>query len=196
MRSFSREAWSHPLCAKPGERSGTHLPARPRRGGRVALSGWPQGGLDLQAVMVRRTGHLEHSAWRACERAWMEQPPIEHWGVAAELRPLKGGHRNLAFRTVGLRQDLVFKFTRRSGDAMDWLLNVHDLARRAGRFRRCAIRSGSCRRTHHPSEPPSRGCRRTPDALPQIMRKLDVERKGCLHHQHHWQSSVLPVTTA
>ena len=61
-----------------------------------------------------------------------EIPPIKHWDVSADLLPLGGGHRNIAYRTVGLPQDLVFKSTRRQPDAMEWLLPVQDLARKAG----------------------------------------------------------------
>lgn len=57
---------------------------------------------------------------------------MERWGVEAQLQPLVGGHRNLAFRTLGLRQDLVFKTTLRSTDAIAWLPRVHDLARQSG----------------------------------------------------------------
>ncbi len=62
----------------------------------------------------------------------MDRPRTEYWGVAAELRPLTGGHRNAAFRTLGLRRDVVFKSTRRSPAAIAWLLSVHDRARDAG----------------------------------------------------------------
>lgn len=62
----------------------------------------------------------------------MEKPPIHCWGVAADLLPLEGGHRNIAFRTLGLRHDFVFKSSRRSPDAVEWLLRVHSLARRSG----------------------------------------------------------------
>lgn len=44
------------------------------------------------------------------------------------LVPLSGGHRNRAFRTVGLRNELVFKSTRRPKDAIEWLVPVHELA--------------------------------------------------------------------
>ncbi|MGL4280506.1 MAG: phosphotransferase [Albidovulum sp.] len=52
--------------------------------------------------------------------------------MTTDLRPLPGGHRNAAFRTVGLSQELVFKSTRRAPAAVHWLLQVQDLARRSG----------------------------------------------------------------
>lgn len=60
------------------------------------------------------------------------QPPIERWGVVADLRPLAGGHRNQAFRTVGLARELVFKSTRRSSAAILWLVKVQQIARQSG----------------------------------------------------------------
>ncbi len=60
------------------------------------------------------------------------RPPIERWGVAAPVQPLAGGHRNLVFRTLGLPRDLVFKSTRRSAEALHWLLPVQEHARAAG----------------------------------------------------------------
>ncbi len=59
-------------------------------------------------------------------------PPIYLWQVTAPLQPLHGGHRNMAFRTVGLAQNLVFKTTRRSESAMRWLEAVHNHAAQAG----------------------------------------------------------------
>ncbi len=59
-------------------------------------------------------------------------PPIHLWGVTAKLHPLPGGHRNTAFRTVGLRRDLVFKSTRRAPEALGWLGQVQALARQTG----------------------------------------------------------------
>jgi Ser/Thr protein kinase RdoA (MazF antagonist) len=61
-----------------------------------------------------------------------ERPPAGLWGVKAELVPLVGGHRNRAFRTLGLAPDLVFKTTRRARDAIEWLLPVLDFAERSG----------------------------------------------------------------
>lgn len=65
---------------------------------------------------------------------WMARPPIERWGITADLVPLAGGHRNLAFRTVGLGmgQELVFKSTRRTEAAVRWLSGVQDIARTCG----------------------------------------------------------------
>lgn len=59
-------------------------------------------------------------------------PPIGRWGIDADLTPLSGGFRNLVFRTVGLGPGLVFKSCRRSTEAVEWLLPVHDAARRSG----------------------------------------------------------------
>lgn len=62
----------------------------------------------------------------------MELPPIDRWGIDSGLHPLVGGHRNRAFRTLAKGQDFVFKSTRRSPEAIAWLLTVHDLARQSG----------------------------------------------------------------
>lgn len=62
----------------------------------------------------------------------MKTPPLEAWGLCSDLQPLNGGCRNDVFRTVGLTEDVVFKSTRRSTDAIQWLLPVQDLARRSG----------------------------------------------------------------
>lgn len=62
----------------------------------------------------------------------MTLPPLHLWNVSADLVPLPGGHRNRAFRTTGLPADLVFKSTRRTPAALDWLADVHRLARDAG----------------------------------------------------------------
>jgi hypothetical protein len=59
-------------------------------------------------------------------------PPTWLWDVTAEVRPLAGGHRNLAFRTIGLSQDVVFKSTRRPDAGLRWLLRVQDVARHSG----------------------------------------------------------------
>ncbi|MDE0697711.1 MAG: phosphotransferase [Boseongicola sp.] len=68
-------------------------------------------------------------------------PPTELWGVTADLLPLDGGHRNMAFRTAGLRQDLVFKSTRRKPEAVEWLLPVLELARKCGLVVPAVLRS-------------------------------------------------------
>lgn len=65
-------------------------------------------------------------------RTALLQPPIHEWGISADLRPLTGGHRNIAFRTVGLRQDLVFKSTRRTTAQLVWLGQVQEIARACG----------------------------------------------------------------
>ena len=62
----------------------------------------------------------------------MEHPKTEKWGIDAKLSPLLGGHRNTIFRTKDLDQNVVFKSTRRSSAAIDWLEAVHKHARRAG----------------------------------------------------------------
>ncbi|PIL21615.1 hypothetical protein P775_03425 [Puniceibacterium antarcticum] len=64
----------------------------------------------------------------------MERPPIERWGIAAELVPLVGGHRNLVFKTAGLGfgRELVFKSTQRPEAAMRWLAGVQEIARATG----------------------------------------------------------------
>lgn len=59
-------------------------------------------------------------------------PPIHLWSLSAPIEKLMGGHRNTAFRTTGLKQDFVFKTTRRSVAAIEWLGAVHDLAQEAG----------------------------------------------------------------
>ena len=61
-----------------------------------------------------------------------DAPPIELWGVSADLLHMIGGHRNIAFRTIGRQQNLVFKSTSRKPTAIEWLLPVHDLARKSG----------------------------------------------------------------
>ncbi|WP_299866179.1 phosphotransferase [uncultured Hoeflea sp.] len=62
----------------------------------------------------------------------MARPPIDLWGVDAPIQPIEGGHRNAVFRTLDLERDLVFKSTRRTLDAVEWLLPLHDLARQSG----------------------------------------------------------------
>ncbi|MGA0541174.1 phosphotransferase [Neotabrizicola sp. VNH66] len=59
-------------------------------------------------------------------------PPTERWDVQASLVRLAGGHRNLAFRTLGLRQDVVFKSTCRTAEQLAWLRPVQDIARACG----------------------------------------------------------------
>ncbi|MEM9853864.1 MAG: phosphotransferase [Pseudomonadota bacterium] len=62
----------------------------------------------------------------------MQTPPLDAWNISASLKALTGGHRNLAFKTSGLRRDLVFKTTRRSESAIAWLAPVHRAAIAAG----------------------------------------------------------------
>ena len=62
----------------------------------------------------------------------MTAPPLDLWGVSAELRPLTGGSRNTVLRTVGLDRELVFKTTTRSAEAINWLTAVHQYATSAG----------------------------------------------------------------
>jgi hypothetical protein len=71
----------------------------------------------------------------------MDMPPIGLWDVEAPLAPLAGGHRNRAFRTVGLERDLVFKSTRRQPEAIEWLAPVFGLAERSGFVVPWAIKS-------------------------------------------------------
>lgn len=62
----------------------------------------------------------------------VSQPPRELWNCAAFIEPLAGGHRNQAWRTRGLTQDVVFKSTIRSEAALNWLVSIQDVARRCG----------------------------------------------------------------
>ncbi len=62
----------------------------------------------------------------------MALPPLQLWQITAPLLPLLGGHRNKAFRTVGLAHNLVFKTTRRSEAALRWLEPVHNCAELSG----------------------------------------------------------------
>jgi len=52
--------------------------------------------------------------------------------MSAPIEPLSGGHRNQAWRTRGLPQDVVCKSTTRSEQALAWLIPVQDVARRCG----------------------------------------------------------------
>lgn len=61
-----------------------------------------------------------------------DRPPQTLWITAQELVPLAGGARNTVLRTTGLPRDLVFKSTRHSAPAIEWLQDVHDAAERAG----------------------------------------------------------------
>ncbi len=61
-----------------------------------------------------------------------ERPPLDLWGVDAAIAPLIGGHRNLAFRTNGLNEELVFKTTRRNEEAITWLGPVLSIAAQSG----------------------------------------------------------------
>ena len=54
----------------------------------------------------------------------MSLPPTHLWGVTGPVQPLEGGHRNQVFKLSHPDGDLVFKSTRRSADALDWLHNV------------------------------------------------------------------------
>lgn len=62
----------------------------------------------------------------------MSLPPVKLWGLSCSLEPLSGGHRNHVWRTRGLPQELVFKSTSRSEQALAWLCPVQDVARRCG----------------------------------------------------------------
>lgn len=57
---------------------------------------------------------------------------MELWDISAPTRRLNGGHRNIAYRTLGLTPNLVFKQTRRSEASLRWLVPVHNAARSAG----------------------------------------------------------------
>lgn len=62
----------------------------------------------------------------------MDRPCTNLWNISADLVPLLGSHRNKVFRTTGLKQEVVFKTTRRSPAAIAWLEAVHRCARHAG----------------------------------------------------------------
>lgn len=76
------------------------------------------------------------AGYRLLENPWisepMDFPPTDRWNVETHLTLMRGGHRNVAFRTVGLQRELVFKSTRRSPDAIEWLIPVHDFAETCG----------------------------------------------------------------
>lgn len=61
-----------------------------------------------------------------------DRPPTERWMLSAELVPLLGGHRNTVLRTIGLAENFVFKSTKRSPKSVEWLSEVHHLARQVG----------------------------------------------------------------
>ncbi|WP_294116044.1 phosphotransferase [Shimia sp.] len=75
----------------------------------------------------------------------MSQPPRDLWNCAACIEPLAGGHRNQAWRTRGLAQELVFKSTTRGEVALEWLGPVQDVARRCGFVVPQMLRSASGR---------------------------------------------------
>ena len=106
----------------------------------------------------------------------MKNPPTSEWGVNAELRPLLGGHRNAAFRTFGLETELVFKSTRRSHDAVTWLLSVHDFARQSGFVVPQLIESKKGRFVEHgwTCEAFIEGVRFQPSELPSLLSKIEV----------------------
>lgn len=99
------------------------------------------------------------------------RPPIERWGVAAELLPLLGGHRNLAFRTLGLRRNLVFKSTGRAPAAVFWLLNIQQIARQSGFVVPELIesRGGQLVEEGWTCETHVEGSQFTPDEIPSIL---------------------------
>ena len=68
-------------------------------------------------------------------------PPLAAWGVSADLLPLHGGHRNSVLRTKGSGPSLVFKSTKRSEAALQWLADLHDFARACGLFVPTMVRS-------------------------------------------------------
>ncbi|MEM6986687.1 MAG: phosphotransferase [Pseudomonadota bacterium] len=59
-------------------------------------------------------------------------PQPAKWGVSGTLIPLPGGHRNRVYRVDGDDLRVVFKSTTRDRAAVEWLEEVHALARRAG----------------------------------------------------------------
>jgi hypothetical protein len=63
---------------------------------------------------------------------YSDRPPLDLWNIGAPIEPLAGGHRNLAFRTNGRVEDLVFKTTRRNAEAIAWLGPVLAIAEESG----------------------------------------------------------------
>lgn len=70
--------------------------------------------------------------WTRATETFLNPPPIDLWGITASVVPLLGGHRNRAFRTLGLDNDLVFKTTRRDAAAIEWLVPMFGLAEQSG----------------------------------------------------------------
>lgn len=100
---------------------------------RQSLNGRPVGRIaDQERSHDRLIQVSQPPAGRLRNGALMGRPQTEAWGISADLWPLPGGHRNAVCRTVGLGQDLVFKSTSRTPEALAWLLAVHDRARDAG----------------------------------------------------------------
>ena len=103
------------------------------------------------------------------------RPQMHLWQISASLQPLFGGHRNKAFRTVGLAQNLVFKTTRRTEAAMRWLEAVQNEATGAG-FRvplPIPSRNGSLIEAGWTCEPFLAGRAFTPDEMPLIAPFID-----------------------
>lgn len=106
----------------------------------------------------------------------MDRPPTAHWGVTADLQRLAGGHRNLAFRTLGLQRELVFKSTRRSPADIGWVLDVQHIARRSGFVVPLVIESLNNRIIEDgwTCETFIEGSQFTPDALPAILPQISA----------------------
>jgi len=60
------------------------------------------------------------------------QNVVSCWGKYDVLAPLEGGHRNAAFRVSGANGECVLKSTRRNEAAMNWLVDIHSIARDCG----------------------------------------------------------------
>jgi Ser/Thr protein kinase RdoA (MazF antagonist) len=100
----------------------------------------------------------------------VEDPPTHLWGVTTPVAPLLGGHRNKAFRTLGLDQDFVFKTTRRNPASIAWLLPVMDLAAQSGFIVPHPIASKAGRIIEHgwSCEPFIRGEPFRPEDMPSV----------------------------
>ncbi|MGR3496495.1 phosphotransferase enzyme family protein [Citreimonas sp.] len=100
------------------------------------------------------------------------RPPIERWGVDADLSPLAGGHRNHAFATLGVAsgQVLVFKSTRRSEAALRWLDVVQNIAEDVGLVvpKLIKSRNGNLIEDGWTCEPHLAGSHVSPDEVPSV----------------------------
>ena len=57
---------------------------------------------------------------------------LNRWGDFDLVGPLAGGHRNCAYQVRGATRNFVLKSTRRDEAAIDWLLDVHQIAQEQG----------------------------------------------------------------